>query len=163
MIDRLIDHKVSELNALHECSKSWDLTVNIKKTKIVIFRKSVIINENERFYIGECDFEIVDSFNYLGLCFYYNGRYTQAEKQLSSQARKALFALYKNVKNMYLNVETSLLLFDMYIGSILQYASEIWGLHHGDCLEKVHLDFCKRLLGVKKSSCNVMIYAELGR
>ena len=64
---------------------------------------------------------------------------------------------------MYLNVETSLLLFDMYIGSILQYASEIWGLHHGDCLEKVHLDFCKRLLGVKKSSCNVMIYAELGR
>ena len=152
-----------ELNALHECSKSWDLTVNIKKTKIVIFRKSVTINENERFYIGECDLEIVDSFNYLGLCFYYNGRYTQAEKQLSSQARKALFALYKNVKNMYLNVETSLLLFDMYIGSILQYAAEIWGLHHGDCLEKVHLDFCKRLLGVKKSSCNVMIYAELGR
>ena len=100
-----------ELNALHECSKSWDLTVNIKKTKIVIFRKSANINENERFYIGECDLEIVDSFNYLGLCFYYNGRYTQAEKQLSSQARKALFALYKNVKNMYLNVETSLLLF----------------------------------------------------
>ena len=64
---------------------------------------------------------------------------------------------------MYLNVETSLLLFDMYIGSILQYASEIWGLHHGDCLENVHLDFCKRLLGVKKSSCNVMIYTELGR
>ena len=51
----------------------------------------------------------------------------------------------------------------MYIGSILQYASEIWGLHHGDCLEKVHLDFCKRLLGIKKSSCNVMIYAQLGR
>ena len=37
------------------------------------------------------------------------------------------------------------------------------GLHHGDCLEKVHLDFCKRSLGVKKSSCNVMIYAALGR
>ena len=64
---------------------------------------------------------------------------------------------------MYLNVETSLLLFDMYIGSILQYTSEIWGLHHGGCLDKVHLDFCKRLLVVKKSSCNVMIYAELGR
>ena len=84
-------------------------------------------------------------------------------RQLSSQARKALFSLYTNVKNMYLNVKTSLLLFDMYIGSILQYAFEIWGLHHGDCLEKVHLYFCKRLLGFKKSSCNVMIYAELGR
>ena len=51
-----------------------------------------------KFYIGECDLEIVDSFNYLGLCFYYNGRYTQAEKQLSSQARKALFALYNQKK-----------------------------------------------------------------
>ena len=69
-----------KLNARHECSKSWDLTVNIKKTKIVIFRKSAKINENERFYIGECDLVFVDSFDYLGLCFYYNGRYTQAEK-----------------------------------------------------------------------------------
>ena len=86
-----------ELNALHECCKSWDLTVNIKKTKIVIFRKSVNINENERFYIGECDLEIVDSFNCLGLCFNYNRIFTQAEKQLSSQERKALFAFYKNV------------------------------------------------------------------
>ena len=97
------------------------------------------------------------------MCFYCNRRFTHADKLLSSQARKALFALHKNVKNMYLNAETSLFLFVMYIGSILQYASQIWGLHHGGCLEKVHQVFCKRLIGVKKSSCNVMIYAELGR
>ena len=76
-----IDGLQRELNALHECSKSWDLRVNIKKTKIVISRKSSKINENETFYIGECDSEVVDSFNYLGLCFYYYGRYTQTEKQ----------------------------------------------------------------------------------
>ena len=58
---------------------------------------------------------------------------------------------------MYLNVEISLSLFDTYIGSALQYASEIWGNHRGNCVEKVQLDFCKRLLGVKKSTCNVMI------
>ena len=64
---------------------------------------------------------------------------------------------------MYLNVESSLFLFDTYIGSILSYASEVWGTQRGDYIEKVHLDFCKRILGVKKSTCNVMIYAELGR
>ena len=58
-----------EINALHKCSKSWDLTVNIKNTKIVIFRKCARINANERFYIGACELEIVDPFNYLGLCF----------------------------------------------------------------------------------------------
>ena len=64
---------------------------------------------------------------------------------------------------MSLNVETSLSLFDTYISIVLQYASEIWGNHPGNCVEKVQLDFCKLLLGVKKSTCNVMIYAELGR
>ena len=85
--------------------------------------------------------DIVDSFNYLGLCFYYNGKFNFAEKQLASQGRKALFALYKNINDMYLNVETSLSLFDTYIASVLQYDSEIWGNHRGNCVEKVQLDF----------------------
>jgi len=54
-------------------------------------------------------------------------------------------------------------LFDCYVGSILSYGSAVWGYHKGDNIEKVHLDFCKRLLCVKKSTCNIMIYAELGR
>ena len=59
---------------------------------------------------------------------------------------------------MFLNVETSLSLFDTYISSVLQYASEIWEHHRGHCFKKFQLNFCKRLLGVKKSTCNVMIY-----
>ena len=153
----------NQLNKLSECAASLDLTVNIKKTKIVIFRNSHRIKDNEKFYFDNCELDIVDPFKYLGLCFYYNGKFNFAEKQLASQGRKALFALYKNINDMYLNVESSLSLFDTYIGSVLQYASEIWGIHRGNCVEKVQLDFCKRLLRVKKSTCNVMIYSELGR
>ena len=135
----------NQLNKLSECAASLDLTVNIKKTKIVIFRNSYRIKDNEKFYFDYCELDIVDSFNYLGLCFYYNENFNFAEKQLVSQGRKALFALYKNINDMYLNVETSLSLFDTYVGSVLQYASEIWGNHRGNCVEKVQLDFCKRL------------------
>ena len=98
----------NQLNKLFECAASLDLTVNIKKTKIVIFRNSYRIKDNEKFYFDNCELDIVDSFNYLGLCFYYNGKFIFAEKQLASQGRKALFALYKNINDMYLNVETSL-------------------------------------------------------
>ena len=47
---------------------------------------------------------------------------------------------------MYLHVyiETSLSLFDTYIGSVLQYASEIWGNNHGNCVEKVQLHFIRK-------------------
>ena len=131
----------NQLNKLSECAASLDLTVNIKKTKIVIFRNSYRIKDNEKFYFDNCELDIVDSFNYLGLCFYYNGKFNFAEKQLASQGRKALFALYKNINDMYLNLETSLSLFDTYIGSVLQYASEIWGIHRGNCVEKSPIRF----------------------
>ena len=53
--------------------------------------------------------------------------------------------------------------FDTYINSILSYGSEVWGFHSGHDVEKVHIKFCKRLLGVKKGTCNEFVYSELGR
>jgi hypothetical protein len=37
------------------------------------------------------------------------------------------------------------------------------GAHKGINIEKIHMDFCKRLLGVKRATCDVMMYVELGR
>ena len=99
----------------------------------------------------------------MGFHFNYNGKYTVAEKQLAEQGRKASFALSKQIKDMYLNVESTIFLFDTYISSILKYVSEVWGMDKGVNIEKLHLDFCKRLLGVKKSTCNIMVYCELGQ
>lgn len=39
----------------------------------------------------------------------------------------------------------------------------IWGFTKSKQLETLHLKFCKTLLGVRRSSCNVAIYGELGR
>ena len=40
--------------------------------------------------------------------------------------------------------------FDKLITLILNYDSEVWGFVQGSAVERVHLQFCKRLLGVKK-------------
>ena len=63
--------------------------------------------------------EIVNTFNYLGLHFNYNGKYTVAEKQLAEQRRNASFALSKQIKDMYLNVECTIFLFDTFISSMI--------------------------------------------
>lgn len=62
-----------------------------------------------------------------------------------------------------MNIFTYLNLFDTYISSILCYGSEIWGFHKAPNIEKIQLDFCKNLLGVKQCTTNVMVYYELGR
>lgn len=67
------------------------------------------------------------------------------------------------MQNVYFNYVTQLSLFDIYVGSVLSYASEIQGFHKGDAAEKNHLEYLKLLLKVRKNTLSLMIYNELGR
>ena len=97
--------------------------------------------------------EIVSSFSYLGIVFTSGGSFSLAQKTLARQAQKAIFKL-----NCYLikftdfSPKHTLDLFDKLVSCILNYAAEVWGFFKATQIERVHLQFCKRLLGVKKST-----------
>ena len=163
LFSRSVTGLQSMLDTLALYTEKWSLTVNVAKTKIMVFRNGGIVKPQEHWvYKGE-DIEIVDEFCYLGIVFYYNGKFHRTQKQLSLQCRKAVFALKRKCSQMSFNHHTLLSLFDTYISSISYYGCEVWGAHAAQDLEKVHLDFCKNILGVKRSTPNAMIYAELGR
>lgn len=69
------------------------------------------------------------------------------------QAKKATFLSKKNVKSMYLNHKTLLFLFDCYVGPIVIDGPEIWGTQKDLNVERIHLDACRHILDVKKSTC----------
>lgn len=85
------------------------------------------------------------------------------KKMLYNQGKKAMFSLYSKIKDESFNVETLLSLFDTYIASIVNYGCETWGYHKGLDIETLHLSFLKRILKVKNSTTNYMVYCELGR
>ncbi|XP_033746730.1 uncharacterized protein LOC117331881 [Pecten maximus] len=151
------------LDSLLNYTTKWGLTVNTSKTKIVVFRNGGKLKDNENWKYDGCVLEIVNEFNYLGVLLNYNGKFKQTQKKISEQGRKALFALMRVCKKQYFNIETQLAVFDTYVSSIVNYGSEIWGFHKGSDIEKLHINFCKRLLGVRKSTPNMMVYFELGR
>ena len=62
-----------------------------------------------------------------------------------------------------LNPSHSLDLFDKLISRILNYGSEVWGYHKAKSIETVHMQFCKRMLGIKQSTQNDFDHSELGR
>lgn len=65
---------------------------------------------------------------------------------------------------MFFNYNILLSLFlNCFGGSVLNYASEVWGSLKAPYIEKLHLDFSKHILGVKRSICYVAVYSELGR
>jgi hypothetical protein len=46
---------------------------------------------------------------------------------------------------------------------MLTYGSEIWGYENTKHLEKLHLQFCRNILGVRTTTPNFMTYGELDR
>jgi hypothetical protein len=150
----------TQIDSLYTYCNQWGLEVNTEKTKILVFRKAGRVKHS--FFYNDIKLDNVDKFAYLGVNLNYNNKFNVTEKTLSEQGRKACLALYSNTKGHCLNQETRLSLFDCYVNSILSYASEVWGANKGLNIEKVHLEYCRQLLGVKKSTNKVMIYSELG-
>ena len=78
------------LNMLNEYCKRWKLTINIAKTKILVFRKGGILPRNIPFTYNGAPLEIVKSFKYLGIVFTVGGSFSEAQNTLAGQARKAI-------------------------------------------------------------------------
>jgi hypothetical protein len=151
------------INCLYQYTTKWNITVNVDKTKSVVFRKNSRIKENLCWKYDNEAIDIVDNFDYLGVTLNFNGNFDKTHSVLASQCKKRLSYLLVKMKTLCLNVSTKLKLFDTYISSTANDGCEIWGLYPAHEFERVHLDFCTQILSVKKSTVSMMLYSELGR
>ena len=153
----------NQLNNLETYCKTWNLTVNVLKTKIVVFRKGGnLCHADKWFYSGE-EIEIVNSFAYLGVVFSSGGSFIPNAKTLSGKALKAMHQLLNLLHEVDTPLNIALNLFDSLVASVLSYGCEVWGFINTECLERVHRKFCKYILNVKQSTNNYALYSELGR
>ena len=153
----------NSIDLLQSYCEKWGLSINVKKTKVVVFRKRGQLRvEEEWFYNGE-KLEAVNDFNYLGVVFNYTGSYTLNQQTLSGKGLKALNILLSKLRAFKLQPKTTCQLFDAFVGSILSYGCETWGFSKSKEIERIHLKFCKRILNVKSSTSNAGVYGELRR
>ena len=67
------------------------------------------------------------------------------------------------MRNISIPIDLQFKLFDTLILPIFTYGCEIWGYENTKQLEKLHLQFCRNILGVRTTTPNFMTYGELGR
>ena len=80
-----------------------------------------------------------------------------------SKVKKAQTVLDLHIhRHPTLSVDHIMRLFDILIRPILTFDCEIWGVGNYDVIEKLYLNFVKKLLGVKPNTSTAMLYAELG-
>ena len=149
----------NSLNALSDYCSRWEMVVNTNKTKIMIFRKGGRLPENPNFYYKGQIVNMVNKFTYLGVVFTTGGSFSEAQKTIAGQALKAIFQMNKYLYTFSnLTVRHKIDLFDKLISPILNYGSEVWGFVQGSAIERVHMQYCKRLLSVKKTLLKMIVY-----
>lgn len=96
--------------------------------------------------------------------FSTSGKFCIAQHTLSEQARKAIFSLKSHTRKFHdLKPDLMCMLFDKMIVPILNYGSEIWGFDDANEIERVHVQFCKSILKLRRNTANFYVYGELGR
>ena len=153
----------SGLDSLGEYCQKWGITVNVPKTKIVVFRQGGKLSKYDKWILRGENIVVVSFFKYLGCFLTSGGSFVKCISELTCSARRAMFALRKCFAN---NVEflpcMQIKLFNAIVSPILFYGCEVWGLRAADPMEVFHRGFLKSILRVKDSTPDCFIYGELG-
>ena len=159
------------LDVLCTFCKSQGLTVNPKKTQVVVFndhRAPKSYMSTELFTYMGTPVDKVEQYVYLGITFHRKMLFTGAVEALAVAARKAMFCMFRRCTELgIVDIRLKCQLFDTLVSPILCYGCEIWGPQHlqdgWDILDKVHMLFIRKLLQVRQSTTQFMLYGETGR
>ena len=154
----------NQINNLAKASQSLGLTINMEKTKTMVFRKGGFLGTKEKWYFYKQQLETVNSYKYLGYTLTTRLSDTTACKEFAVKARRKIFDILKTLWALTsFNTVIFFQLFDAQVKSMLLYAAKVWGWKQVEEIEATHLFACKKLLSVSHRTPNHMIYGETGR
>ena len=181
------DSLQSNINILLQFCDKWGLTINLKKTKILIFHHGRKQTSIYNFYLGEDLIECVTSYCYLGVMFNQNGSFKVALNELRKKSLRALFSMKRSIIKNSLSTKSLFILFDTLVKPVLLYGCQVI-FPHGDLAkylsklppdnhksdtylnkitrdpyEKIHLKYLKWCLSVHYKASNIGCWGDSGR
>ena len=121
------------LNDIEVYCYTWGLEINVNKTKSSFFKKGSRRTKYDFCLYNEI--ENVSPFKYLGVYFFKNGRWNRNQKHIADHALKTLHRLCSIIYQSEFKTVDKFTLFDNLVVSVLNYASEVWGINDGKDIE----------------------------
>ena len=164
------------LQKLEKYTSDWDMTVNKKKTKIMIIQSKGRIPTTEIQY-QEQTLEVVQSYKYLGTIVNRTGNFKLNEIYLKNKGLKARFAITRSI-GVDCKASTLIRLFQRMVEPILLYNCEVaqacipisWDIEkfkkrmwEDKEIDKVVKGFLRQVLGISKKTTISGIRAETGK
>jgi hypothetical protein len=144
--------------------ESMELKINTKKVKICAYGKGKS-REQRLIYINDHIIDIVDGFAYLGVTFFSNGNIAKTAKILFDQALKAMYNLSSLLTRIHVDIIKNLKLLNFPSCTNFALLAEVWGIYCPKEVDssKIHIKFCKLILGVKSQTPNSIVLDDVGR
>jgi len=136
-----------QLDALQQFCAECGFTVNVKKTKVMVFNS---VDPCQKFVFEGDIIEHVQTFNYLGILLETTPNLDRAVEHLTVVSRCSLFALNRRYAELrIMDVKLCCDLFNTLVRSTASYACEIWvDSKKIEAIEVVYRGFLKSVLGV---------------
>ena len=134
-----------QLNALQECCNDFQLSVNVTKTKVLVFKKGGRLPKAEKWFYSNSQIETINGFSYVGVFFSHQMSMFKMAESISVKAKKVLDHLFNCLHSLpCITYKTVFKSFDSKMSSFLLYGTEPWGLTSHSCTEQVQIYACKR-------------------
>lgn len=152
------------IKALEKYNRRNKLELNVKKSKIMIFRKGGRIARAEKFIYAKEEIEIVNKFKYLGYWFTAKNSTTEHIKRQAEKVQKVTNITWGIMKRARIrSLKRKMYLFDTLIKSVILYGSEVWGWRERQKIEIIQGRYTKMALGISKNTPDYIWRMETGR
>ena len=172
------------IDRTHGFFSELDLSVNTKKTKVMVFNiggRNLDGHLEHNFQCGSNKLEVTNEYLYLGIKLKSSGSFTSAIEELYTKASRAWFAISNTLyQHKKMSIRQAFRLFDSLITPIGLYGCEVWtpfclkSNSLTDCSqllanweafipERLNQRICRMLLSVHKKSSKLAVLGELGR
>ena len=114
-----------KLDILEKYCRQWDLNLNLKKTKVIIFNKQGNTIKKFKFYYRGKEIEIASQYTYLGFTFVPSGKKYAGIENLIKKGKKTWFSIQKMLsKSKEKTIDTYLKLVDSLVKPVILCACE---------------------------------------
>lgn len=153
----------SMLGSLEKYVERNKLTVNIDKTKILIFKKGGRNKKSEKWKYNNKELERVTEYKYLGVWFSTGNTFEKHIKILTGKINKVINATWGIFKRAKIgSLKRRLYLMEAIAKSGMLYGVEIWGWKNRAQVERLQARYVKMAMGVNRNTPNYIWRMEAG-
>ncbi|CAB0013484.1 unnamed protein product, partial [Nesidiocoris tenuis] len=144
------------------CAK-WNLTINLAKSKVMIFGKGGRRGRLERWSLGGEPVEIVASYKYLGVTMDSGLSYKSHFEERGLAAGVAVSKLWPLMSRSGISLQDKWKVFDATAKAVILYGAQAWGYREYELAERAQYQFVRRLFALPRHTPLYMLLLETGR